>query len=200
MDFHQLLYTLLFLVVAALIGGGVKWLTDWRTTAAAKKYPLLDHLAGLGIRIGNDAVALLRANPTLTPAAALAWGVQELKATAPDAVKELGGDASDLALNNLVRRNMITTVQATTLDDTANKVLTDLAPSVVTAKVTPPIAKAVTSDVLASSPTLEAVIEQVLAKLGQKSNYTVATITPPAPPVVDHAYPPGGVPVGTVAS
>lgn len=208
MDFHQIGYAVLVMVLIALIGFGVQWLTAWKATAAAAKYPLLGHLADIGVRVGNDALALLRANPTLTPAAALAWGVQELKATAPDTVKQLGEDASDQALNNLVRRNMITTAQASVLDDAANKVITDLAPTVLTAKVTPPVVKAVTADVLASSPTLEAVIEQVLAKMGKNTSYTVGTVTAPNPAAsaaspsgnLAATFPPGGVPVSTVAT
>lgn len=195
MDFHQLLYIVIVLVLIALIGFGVQWLTAWKATAAASKYPLLSHLADVGVRIGNDALALLRANPALTPAAVLAWGVKELKATAPDTVKQLGEDASDVALNNLVRRSIITTAQAGTLDDAANKVITDLAPSVVTAKVTPPVASDVTTTVAGTLPTLEEIVETVLSRIKPPA----VTVTPAAP-VVQPAIGPVASPVATSVS
>jgi hypothetical protein len=184
MSLHALAWSIFVVVFIALLGAGVQWLTAWRASAKAAKYPVLDHLAGLAIHVGNDAIALLRANPTVSPAAALAWAVSELKATAPDAVIQLGGDASDAALQVMLRRSMITAAQAGTLDDASHKVLADLAPSASTAIIPPPVKADVVATVLGTFPTVEQIIEQVIARLA-----------PPAPAFTEPAPAPAAAPI-----
>lgn len=177
MNVHALAWLIFLTVFGALVAAAVNWLTAWRASKVAAKYPVLNHLAGLAINVGNDALALLRANPSVSPAAALAWSVSELKATAPQAVTQLGGDASDAALQVMLRRSMITAAQKNTLDAASQRVLADLAPSASTAIVPPPVKADVIATVVGTLPDVEAIVEKVIARLANPP----APVAPAAP-------------------
>jgi hypothetical protein len=175
MSIHALAWLIFLTVLGGLLGLAVQLLTAFQASAKAKKYPILNLLAELAIQVGNDAIALLRANPTVSPAAALAWAVSELKATAPDAVTQLGGDASDAVLQVMLRRSMITAAQAGTLDDASHKVLADLAPSASTAAVPPPVKADVVATVVSTLPTVEQLVEQVVGQVFARLSIDPAT-------------------------
>jgi len=153
------------MIAGAIVGAGVKWLTAWRATPEAAKYPALNYLAGLAIRVGNDALALMAANPTLKPADALAWAQNEFKATAPDAITTLGKDATDAGVNAMVRRGLLTAANAATVSTASTAIINDLAPSAITAKISPPQIAAVAAALPAAVPALEDVAASVMAML-----------------------------------
>ena len=160
--------TLLAPILAVGIGIGVAQLKAYQASAAAQKHQTLNYLAGLGVRIGDDAMALLRATPGLTPAGVLSWAINEFQATAPDAIATLGSDAASLGVENLVRRGILGSAQGGELDDAAAAVIKALAPSAATAKVSPNQLAAVSAAVAASVPvtfeTVQAMIEAAFAK------------------------------------
>ena len=160
--------TLLAPILVVGIGIGVAQLKSYQASAAAQKHQALNYLAGLGVRIGDDAMALLRATPGLTPAGVLSWAINEFQATAPDAIATLGSDAASLGVENLVRRGILGSAQGGELDDAAAAVIKALAPSAATAKVSPNQLAAVSAAVAASVPvtfeTVQAMIEAALAK------------------------------------
>ena len=176
--------TLLTPILLIGIGMGVAQLKAYQASAAAQKHQTLNYLAGLGVRIGDDAMALLRATPGLTPAGVLSWAINEFQATAPDAIATLGSDAASLGVENLVRRGILGSAQGGQMDDAAVAVIKALAPSAATAKVSPNQLAAVSAAVAASVPvtfeTVQAMIEAALAK----PTPALAPV-PPAPPVVE---------------
>jgi hypothetical protein len=184
MDWTQEI-TFLTPVLIAGIGFGVAQLKSYQASAAAQKHQALNYLAGLGVRIGGDAMALLRSTPNLTPAGALSWAVNEFQATAPDAISSLGADATSAGVENLVRRGILSSAQGGPLDDAATAVIKALAPSAATAKVSPNQLAAVSAAVASAAPiTIEAVRAMIQAALAAPATPTDPTATPPSPPPV----------------
>ncbi|HEX3984931.1 MAG TPA: hypothetical protein VHX12_14660, partial [Acidisoma sp.] len=57
------------LVIASAVGGAaITRLKIWRASPAAANHPLESSLADIALDVANDALALLRSNPSLTPA------------------------------------------------------------------------------------------------------------------------------------
>jgi hypothetical protein len=124
---------LLALILATLI---VNALTNLKNSPLAKKYAVLGYLSQLGIDIGNDALALLQANPTaLTPAQALAWAENELSKTIPADIVAL---VADLDISNAARRGLITAANQATASDVTKSVQTALQPTPGTVRAFPP--------------------------------------------------------------
>lgn len=194
MDTHTLLVLAVVMIAGAIIGAAVKWLTAWRATPAAAKFPALNYLAGLAIRVGNDALALMAANPTMKPADALAWAQSEFRATAPDAIKNLGADATEVGVNAMVRRGLLSAANAATVTTASTAIIADLAPSATTAKVSPPQIASVAAELPAVAPAVEEVASKVMEMLPdwvKKANapsvmthpdMKPAPAMPPAPP------------------
>jgi hypothetical protein len=169
--------TFLAPIVVVGLGVGVAQLKAYQASASAQKHQTLNYLAGLGVRIGDDAMALLRSTPNLSPAGALSWAINEFEATAPAAISALGSDAALAGVDNLVRRGILGSAQGGQLDAAASSVIAALAPSAATAKVSPNQLAAVSAAVASAVPvTLETVQSMIEAAL-----------TKPAPVEPDHA-------------
>jgi hypothetical protein len=161
MDWTQEITFLAPIVVIGL-GIGVAQLKAYQASAAAQKHQTLNYLAGLGVRVGDDAMALLRSTSGLTPAGVLSWAISEFWATAPDAIAALGSDGAAAGIENLVRRGILSSAQGGPLDDAASSVIKALAPSAATAKVSPNQIAAVGAAVSTAAPIA---IEDVTAAL-----------------------------------
>jgi hypothetical protein len=74
----------------------------------------------------------------------------------------VGDAAAAAALNELVRKSLLSVAQGGSLDAAATAIIAAMAPTAATAKVTPPQIAAVVADATAVAPDLEAA---VLAKL-----------------------------------
>jgi hypothetical protein len=169
----------IFLTVLANVIVNVK------NNAWVKQHAAASKLADLAGDICNSALALLSSNPALTPAQAAAWALNELKASAPDAITAAGSLATGGALGYMVTRKLVTAAQAAPISDASNAVIAALAPSATTARVTPVQTAAVTAAVASTVPDLESIVAAVVAKIN-------ATLPPPSAPVAQ--------PVVTVAA
>jgi hypothetical protein len=137
MKFNLLtLWPYLVLLALILITLVVNALTNLKNSPISKKYAVLGYLSQLGIDIGNDALALLQANPTtLTPAQALAWAENELSKTIPADVLAL---VADLDVSNAARRGLITAANQATASDVTKSVQTGLQPTPGSVRAFPP--------------------------------------------------------------
>jgi hypothetical protein len=171
--------------IAAILAGllitvGVAELTKFRSSKTAAQYPVLDYLASLGVRIGNDALAMLQANPSLTPADVLTWAEKEFRLTAPDAVATTAKNLDDMGVQSLVRRGLLTAANAATVSAASQAVIAELAPKAGTVRVVPPGQTAVkpvatTVDIQKVNDRLDALEAKVAAPA------VPAEQTPPAP-------------------
>lgn len=196
---HSLLTALAPYLIGALVAGGgavlallVTRLKAWRASPAAAAHPLESQLADLGIDVANDAIALLRSNPALTPAGVAAWALQELQAKAPAAVVTLGDAAVQAGLQELTRKSLLSVAQSGTIDQAATAIIAAMAPTAKTARVTPPQIAAVLADAAAAAPDVEAaiasaipaIVARVVALLhGNESATPADTSTAPTPAV-----------------
>lgn len=186
------------LVAGSLIGAGLSRLKTWRASPAAEAHPLESSLADVAIDVANDALALLRSNPALTPAGVAAWALQELQATAPDAVVTVGDAAAQAGLQELTRKSLLSVAQSGTIDQAATAIIAAMAPTAKTARVTPPQIAAVVAAAADAAPDIEAaiasripaIVETVVARLhgGQAAQENA---NPAAPSLVGPAAPAG---------
>lgn len=142
----------------AVAGVAIARLKVWRASPAAAAHPLEASVADVAIAVANDALALLRSNPTLTPAGVVAWAKQELQAQAPAAVVTVGDAAAAAAFSELVRKSLLSVAQGGSLDAAATAIIAAMAPTAATAKISPPQIAAVLADATAAAPDLEAAI------------------------------------------
>ncbi|HET6607065.1 MAG TPA: hypothetical protein VFG62_10370 [Rhodopila sp.] len=180
------------LVAGSLIGAGLTKLRTWRASAAATAHPLESSLADVAIDVANDALALLRSNPALTPAGVAAWALQELQAKAPDAIVSVGDAAAQASLQELTRKSLLSVAQSGTIDTAANAIIAAMAPTAKTARVTPPQIAAVVAAAADAAPDIEAaiasripaIVEKVVERLhGGQPAQSDASSTAPAAPV-----------------
>jgi hypothetical protein len=167
----------IFLTVLANVIVNVK------NNAWVKQHAAASKLADLAGDICNSALALLRSNPALTPNQAAAWALNELKASAPDAITTAGSLATDGALDYMVTRKLVTAAQAAPISDASNAVIATLAPSATTARVTPVQTAAVTAAVASTVPDLESIVAAVVARLSAPTPATVTVAAPTPSPV-----------------
>jgi len=147
-----ILYEVAGFGLAALITLGISAAKQWQATAAAQKHPAVSNLLTFAESIGNDALAALHANPAMTPAAALAWAVGELKARAPEAIVDAKAAQPDLV--SLATSGLLAAAGKSNLTTASMKVITALAPGVST--VAPAAIEDVTAALLAKFPGLAA--------------------------------------------
>ncbi|GAB0118697.1 hypothetical protein [Acidisoma sp. 7E03] len=190
----------LLAAAGAVLALGARRLKTWRASTDAAAHPLESQLADLAIDVANDALALLRANPALTPAGVAAWALQELQAKAPAAVVTLGDAAVQAGLQELTRKSLLSVAQSGTIDQAATAMITAMAPTAKTARVTPPQIAAVLADAAVAAPDVEAaiagaiptIVERVVALLHGTALATPAEAdAPAAPSLVGPATPAG---------
>jgi len=124
----------LLLVLLGIAGGIAK---VYQSNAAVQKNQTLSNLLTFAAHVGTDAMALLRSNPGLTPAGVLSWAIQEFQATEPSLVQSAGLNDQPKKLENMVRRSFLDAAQSGVPDEAAARVVRDLAPTPLTAKVAP---------------------------------------------------------------
>jgi hypothetical protein len=163
-------------------------IVNLKNNAWVKQHAAASKLADLAGDICNSALALLSSNPALTPAQAAAWALNELKASAPDAITAAGSLATGGALGYMVTRKLVTAAQAAPISDASNAVIAALAPSATTARVTPVQTAAVTVAVASTVPDLESIVAAVMSRLSASApaaqapmTVTVAPMPSPAP-------------------
>lgn len=190
----------LLAAAGAVLALGASRLKTWRASPAAAAHPLESHLADLAIDVANDALALLRTNPALTPAGVAAWALQELQAKAPAAIVTLGDAAVQAGLQELTRKSLLSVAQSGTIDQAATAMIAAMAPTAKTARVTPPQIAAVLADAAVAAPDVEAaiagaiptIVERVVALLHDVPPATPAEPnTAAAPSLVGPAAPAG---------
>lgn len=168
-------------LLVVLLGIGVAQLKVYQATQSAQGHALRADAAALAIRVGDDAMALMRSTSGLTPASMLSWAVNEFKATAPAAVLSLGSDVSADGVQALVRRSILSSAQGGTLDDAANAVITALAPSAATAKVSPTQLAAVSLAAASAAPVTVEMVQKIIADALAPKPTVVTAATPAAP-------------------
>lgn len=181
-------WPLAMLVAGSLIGTGLTRLKIWRASPQAADHPLESSLADVAIDVANDALALLRSNPALTPEGVAAWALQELQAKAPDAIVSVGDAAAQAGLQELTRKSLLSVAQSGTIDQAATAVIAAMAPTAKTARVTPPQIAAVVAAAADAAPDIEAaiasripaIVETVVARLhgGQAAQENASAATP----------------------
>lgn len=158
----------LLAAAGAVLTLGAGRLKSWRASPAAAVHPIESQLADLAIDVANDAIALLRANPTLTPTAIATWALQELQAKAPAAVITVGDAAVQAGLQELTRKSLLSVAQSGSIDQAATNIITAMAPTAKTAKVTPPQIAEVLADAAAAAPDIEAAIAGAIPAIVEK--------------------------------
>jgi hypothetical protein len=165
-------------------------IVNLKNNAWVKQHAAASKLADLAGDICNSALALLSSNPALTPAQAAAWALNELKASAPDAITAAGSLATGGALGYMVTRKLVTAAQAAPISDASNAVIAALAPSATTARVTPVQTAAVTVAVASTVPDLESIVAAVMSRLSASApaaqapmTVTVAPMPSPVAPI-----------------
>ncbi|MCB8880143.1 hypothetical protein ACELLULO517_07840 [Acidisoma cellulosilytica] len=148
----DLLWAAVLMIGTGLLGLAVKEITAWQSTKDATDHPALLRLSALFVDVANSALAMLKANPTMTPHDAVAWMKAETKASAPGLITELGDDATEEGMTMLARRKLVSAAQATNLTDVADKVISTLAPSAATARIAPAQIVAVAAAVTTAVP------------------------------------------------
>jgi hypothetical protein len=176
-------------------------IVNLKNNAWVKQHAAASKLADLAGDICNSALALLSSNPALTPAQAAAWALNELKASAPDAITAAGSLATGGALGYMVTRKLVTAAQAAPISDASNAVIAALAPSATTARVTPVQTAAVTAAVASTVPDLESIVAAVVARLSASTPATQAPMPIALPSTVTvTTSAPQPVPVAPVAA
>lgn len=172
-------WPLAMLVAGSLIGTGLTRLKTWRASPQAADHPLESSLADVAIDVANDALALLRSNPALTPEGVAAWALQELQAKAPSAIVSLGDAAAQEALTELTRKSLLSVAQSGTIDTAANAIIAAMAPTAKTARVTPPQIAEVMAAAAETAPDLEAAIAKVIPAIVTRVVETLHGNRPP---------------------
>ena len=182
-------------VLGAALQEGVAWLTKWRASPAAAAHPVENDVAGIALGVAQEALAFLRANPSVQPAAVAAWAIKEVQANAPAAATTIGDDLVFTGLARLTRQKLLTVAQSGDLDDAAKGIIKALAPTAATAKVAPPQLAAAELAALGAAPDIEAALLQNLPRLAAMVSQLVHPdpAAPAAAPVASpHAEPAGG--------
>lgn len=179
MDTHALLWALAVMALTGLLGLAVKEIAVFKSSKFVQQHAAAGQLLGMLDDICGAALAFLSANPTATPHAAAAWALSEIKASAPGLITQAGSLATDEALGYAVNRKLVTAAQVAPVSDAAKAVIADLAPSAVTARVSPTQVAAVSAAIIQAAPvTAEAVQAMIAAALAAPAATKAAALTP----------------------
>jgi len=154
-----------------------------KQNAWVKSHAAAAHIADLADDICSAAITYLSNNPAMTPSQLASWALNELKATAPDLITSAGSLASSQALGYMVNRKLLTAAQAAPISEATSGVIAALAPSAVTARVSPTQIVAVKTAASGATSDVEAIAAALLAKfpglkmLQAPSQTTSATVT-----------------------
>lgn len=145
-----------------------------------QNHPAIAIILQDALDIASSALALMQGNPSLSPQDAKAWAVKELKATmTPQSITSLGAAVSDEALGYLVNKKMVSVAVAAPVSDATKAIIATLAPSALTARVTPPQVAAVDAILSSEVPlTLSALLAEFPALVGiRKTPNTLSAAT-----------------------